>query len=348
MSYKDKYKKYKTRYVEEKKKISKYLRKYIKLHIKNHLTKKFRIVPDGKIFKDQLKDLFNGYGTNVSIISPDWGKDYNKRNNKLNISIENKIMELIRKQLLISEWNILLLPFNFNFNKLINIFDLENQIIHKKGNLVIIFISSNIPYNYNLPKFKLQDVNKKMLSNKDYEINEQMLLFKYLDKNDSVLQLGGNIGTSCILVDKIIKGNNICVEPNTGLIPLLKKNKEMNNANFVIIDGIISKKEGMMIVESDDDNKFGSYISKNKGKIVKNYDFNKLNKKYNFTVLFADCEGCLESFFDEYPESLNIFKKIIFEKDREEDCNYNKIIKLLKVNGFVHHEGDFHQVYLHE
>ena len=103
-------------------------------------------------------------------------------------------------------------------------------------------------------------------------------------------------------------------------------------------------------MESDDDNKFGSYISQNKekGKIVKNYDFKKLNTKYNFTVLFADCEGCLEIFFDEFPESLKVFKKIIFEKDREEDCNYNKIIKLLKKNGFVYQEGDFHQVFLHE
>ena len=30
-----------------------------------------------------------------------------------------------------------------------------------------------------------------------------------------------------------------------------------------------------MLVESDDDNKYGSFISKSEGKIVKNYDFNK-------------------------------------------------------------------------
>lgn len=73
-----------------------------------------------------------------------------------------------------------------------------------------------------------------------------MSKFYYLNKDDSVLQLGANIGTSCILVDKVINGNNICVEPNLGLIPILKKNKEFNKA------------------------KYGSFISKSGGKIVKN------------------------------------------------------------------------------
>ena len=42
----------------------------------------------------------------------------------------------------------------------------------------------------------------------------------------NILQLGGNIGGSCIYVDKIIKKNNInlCVEPNSKVIKTLIKN----------------------------------------------------------------------------------------------------------------------------
>lgn len=346
MDYKNKYKKYKLKFINEKKKIADILIKYISLHIDNLSNKKFNIIPNDKILNYKLSSIFNGNGDDVSIINPSWGDDYNKKNKFLNKNVEDKIMSMINNQITKSIWCLVLLPFNFNFNKIVSLYKINKLHFHKNGNLITVIIQTNIPFENNMPSFKLKNLKNKMISNKQYEVNEQALLYKYLDKNDSVLQLGGNIGTSCILVDKIINGNNICVEPNTGLIPLLKNNKELNNSKFVIIDGIISKKKNMMLVESNDENKYGSFISKTKGKIVKNYDYNELNKKYNFTVLFADCEGCLEQFFEEYPNSLNTLNKIIFERDRGDNCDYEKVINILIKNNFKYQEGDFHQVYL--
>ena len=310
MDYKKKYSKYKSKYKTLK--FAKLLEPYIRVHIPMHFNKTFQIYPKNQDFNKNLEHLFTSNGDDITIFSPSWGDNYNK-NNRLNINIENNLINFIRKQINNSEWIISLLPSNLNYNRLINLYNIKQSFFYKKGSLIISFITSNSSYKNKLPKFKLHDLKDNLITNKDYEVYEQILLYKYLEKKDSVLQLGANIGTSCILVDKVIKGNNICVEPNLGLIPILKKNKEFNKAKFVIIDGIISKKKGMMLVESDDENKYGSFISKNEGKLVKNYDFNELNKKYKFNVLFADCEGCLEGFFDEYPDSIKSFDKIIFE-----------------------------------
>ena len=343
MDYKKKYNKYKSKYKTLK--FAKLLEPYIKRIIPMYSKKTFQIFPKNIDFHNNLKHLFSSHGEDVIIFSPSWGDNYNK-NNKLDINIENNLLNFIMKQLDKSEWVISLLPSNLNFNRIINLYDIKQSFFYKHGSLIISFITSNNSYKNKLPIFQVYNLNEELIINKDYELDEQVLLFKYLDKDDSVLQLGANIGTSCILVDKVLNGNNICVEPNLGVIPFLKKNKEFNKAKFVIIDGIISKKKGMMLVESDDDNKYGSFISKSEGKIVKNYDFNKLNKKYKFNVLFADCEGCLESFFDEYPESIKSFEKIIFEKDREEDCDYNKITRFIEKNNFKYIEGLFHQVFI--
>ena len=54
-----------------------------------------------------------------------------------------------------------------------------------------------------IPKFKLYNLKGKLIKNSKWEFKEQKLLNKYLKPSDNVLQLGGNIGTSCILVDKI-------------------------------------------------------------------------------------------------------------------------------------------------
>jgi hypothetical protein len=94
------------------------------------------------------------------------------------------------------------------------------------------------------PTFTLSNVKGEIVSNKNYEFPEQGLLYEFLDKDDIVLQLGGNIGTSCIFADKILdkKDKQLCVEPNNELMDVLQKNKKLNNAHFNIINGIVSNK----------------------------------------------------------------------------------------------------------
>ena len=219
MDYKKKYNKYKSKYKTLK--FAKLLEPYIKVHIPMHSSKTFQIYPKNTDFNNNLKHLFSSNGDNITIFSPSWGDNYNK-NNRLDINIENDLIKFIMKQINKSEWIISLLPSNLNYNRLVNLYDVKQSFFYKNGSLIVSFITSDNSYKNSLPIFNLHDVNENLITNKDYELDEQILLYKYLDKNDSVLQLGANIGTSCILVDKVTEGNNICVEPNLGLIPIFK------------------------------------------------------------------------------------------------------------------------------
>tara|TARA_Y100000389_G_scaffold174968_1_gene185349 strand:- start:15144 stop:16259 length:1116 start_codon:yes stop_codon:yes gene_type:complete len=332
------------------------LMEVIQSHIGNSTSSlSFQTFAEDKHLKQTVKPLFNqenNSNPNVTFIAPEW-------NNKLQINGLN-ISDFVNKYTAISQWIFVLVPFTFHLGYFFkDIKGINKYDVFQQGKLLIITIKSNLSFRKSLPQFNLEDTKGKTMSNKDYEIDEQILLYKWVSKDDSVLQLGGNIGTSCILVDKIPSRNkksiNVCVEPNGALIPLLEKNKNKNKANFVIIDGAVSKNKDMMLVESDDVNKWGSVTvdKNNKTKIqtkatkVKTYDFDDLNKKYKFTVLFADCEGCLEPFLKDYPHALKHIKKVIFEKDQEETCDYDFVTKKLHEAGFYHHEGTFHQVYIH-
>lgn len=181
-----------------------------------------------------------------------------------------------------------------------------------------------------------------------WETEEQIYLSKYLDKDDVVLQLGANVGTSCILVDKIVnkKNEQIAVEPNKDIIDILLYNKQKTQSQFQIIDAVITDKDNMYLDKTNSDD-IGFYTTdKLTDHKVKNYKLSSLNK---FNVLFADCEGCLQTFFEEYNEYiLKEVNKIIYEKDKPDICNYKYIEGILKKNNFVNKEDGFICVWIKE
>ena len=65
------------------------------------------------------------------------------------------------------------------------------------------------------------------------ESAEQQGLFKHWDASyETGINIGVYVGTSCIFLDKLLEANKggrvglrtVCVEPNTGVLPLLQKN----------------------------------------------------------------------------------------------------------------------------
>jgi FkbM family methyltransferase len=191
-------------------------------------------------------------------------------------------------------------------------------------------------------KFIVYDKNFNKIDNKNYEFIEQELLKKYLIKNDHVLQLGGNIGTSCITVDKIInnKKMNVCVESNTNLIHILEYNKKINNCNFKIINNIISEKPSKLYISNDTNGiSSSSYFRKNTHsnyQNVNNLSLYNLNNDYKFTVLFADYKGCINDFITEYGDYfLKYLRLIIIKKDYFKEVNYNKIKQKILNSNFI-------------
>ena len=64
-----------------------------------------------------------------------------------------------------------------------------------------------------------------------------------------------------------------------------------------------------------------------------------------FNTLVADCEGCLETLFDENPRLYKDLRLVIFEKDYPDKCNYDKVIENLKKNNYKELVSGFHSVW---
>ena len=74
----------------------------------------------------------------------------------------------------------------------------------------------------------------------------------------------------------------------------------------------------------------------------------EINEQYGlkFNVLVADCEGFLETFFDENPEFYDNLRLIMFEADYPDKCNYDKIRDALKERGFTNLLHGFQNVWV--
>lgn len=181
------------------------------------------------------------------------------------------------------------------------------------------------------------------------EVVEQTLANKYIEKNDVVLELGARYGSvSCIINSKLShKTNHVVVEPDDRVWEALEKNKLANKCRFNIVKGFISKKK---LALTNLDSWYGGYgataIEQNDSKIP-SYTMEEINKKYRlkFNVLVADCEGFLETFFDENPTFYDNLRLIIFEEDYADKCNYTKIRDTLISKGFKCILGGFQSVY---
>ena len=172
------------------------------------------------------------------------------------------------------------------------------------------------------------------VNNKQWEYNEQKTLLKYVKDGDRVLQLGGNIGASCITLSRSRHlERNTCVEPNDKIIPILKKNVAQHAKHVEIIHGIITGSSHPQYLDyGDGPNMWGGNTLKNndKGQPVRQISLHRLEQhRTPYNILFADCEGCLPAFLREYPN--HKWDAIIYEPDQGVD--YSIVEEIAKNNG---------------
>jgi FkbM family methyltransferase len=167
---------------------------------------------------------------------------------------------------------------------------------------------------------------------------EQDLVNKYILRDDIVLELGARYGSvSCIINSKLNnKKNQVVVEPDDRVWNALEKNKINNNCDFNIVKGFISNKNLDLTNLNDYLDGYGATFIENNDTKIPSFSLNEIKIKYNlnFNVLVADCEGFLETFFDENPDFYDNLRLIIFEADYPEKCNYNKIKNILIIKKF--------------
>ena len=187
----------------------------------------------------------------------------------------------------------------------------------------------------------------RLLNYDNIETEEQKQVKDFIKTTDKVLELGARWGGVAITTNKILnnKTEHYVVEPDYRVWKALEFNKKHNNCEFNIIKGVISKKD--LQLDFSDIRYHGMCTFTTEAKSLNKcsrVELKDIDCKFN--VLIADCEGFLEQFYDENKEFFKQLRCIIFEKDRSEYCNYEKLEEVFKELGFVEKAGGCHCVYL--
>jgi FkbM family methyltransferase len=181
------------------------------------------------------------------------------------------------------------------------------------------------------------------------EVSEQQLAREYIRPDDIVLELGARYGSVSCCINKILrnKTNQVVVEPDERVWKCLENNKKINWCGFHIIKGFVSNSK-LELTDHLSYNGYGTTTIKSENSVIPSYTLESIKKQtgLNFNVLVADCEGFLETFFDENPEIIEGLRLILFEADRPDICDYSKVRNLLFSFNFKEILGGHQNVFI--
>jgi len=168
------------------------------------------------------------------------------------------------------------------------------------------------------------------------EYPEQMLSVMFLNGNEKVLEIGGNIGRNSLIISSLLNDskNLVVFESHKLIAKQLLENKSINNLNFHIINKALSK---MPLIQQL--NGWSCYISEivpNGFIKVDTITYTDLKKEINidFDTLVIDCEGAFYHILVDMPEILENIKTIIMENDYNDYSHKLYVDDVLKKNGF--------------
>lgn len=220
---------------------------------------------------------------------------------------------------------------DFSWAKDLSFYDSNNNVI----------TTSNFP---SPPELKLYDETGNKINAKDAEYPEQCLSHTFVDPTACVLELGARYGSvSCVINKKLqVKTNQVSVEPDSNVWNALERNILLNDCNINLHKGFVSRKPLELLNYG-----YASISTPVNESSKESLSVEQLQDTYGITfdTLVADCEGFLESFFDENPTLYSQLHTVIFEADYPNKCNYDKIRMTLKNNGFNELVHGFQNVY---
>ena len=165
------------------------------------------------------------------------------------------------------------------------------------------------------------------------ELPEQEYIASFVNKNDRVLELGGNIGRSSVIIAERLKRGNgqlVVIEPGKENAAILKNNlKKYKNIN--IIRKVLAKNP---LYLSGWNTSTESSINSIK---IPNITLDEIKKKVKidmFDTLVIDCEGCFKDVIKDFPLVLTNVETIILENDSPTTKEYTGLQDLLKKKGY--------------
>lgn len=211
-----------------------------------------------------------------------------------------------------------------------------------KGNLIVVFYDNYVKY-----------INKPVwirLLDNTYEEQEIKSIKKYLKRDMNVLELGGSLGVTSVIINSILKNkkNHIVCEANPNLLENLEFNRKLNNSKFDIINKPVSNEEKVVSFNYNQISLGGSIFDKSskymddrhgqynciKTKTISPLQIEKKNKIV-FDCLICDIEGEEYNLLLNLLDYFNSFKLMIVEfhyDDNSSQENFKKIKQVYSKN----------------
>ena len=111
------------------------------------------------------------------------------------------------------------------------------------------------------------DENNKVINPFFHEVFEQYLIYKWINKNDIVLELGSRCGITSCTINYLLnnKKNHVVVDPDNNILKPLKLNKKNFKAQFKICNKAISNTPLKFVTT---DNGLGNFVIDNFNKTI--------------------------------------------------------------------------------
>lgn len=192
-----------------------------------------------------------------------------------------------------------------------------------------------------VPQFEVETLDGDLIRNRDTEYSEQEILAEISRDGDRMLQLGANIGTSCITAARSAAVSPVvCVEPFGGLMDTLSRNTAKDPA-IKLVHGVISSDVAACanMRMTEDSGGYGSRTAPDApGSAVQCHSLSSVSPPGGFSVIFADCEGCFPGFLQEHAAELRTnhphLRAVVYERDYAEVADYGMVQRYLESEGF--------------
>jgi hypothetical protein len=149
------------------------------------------------------------------------------------------------------------------------------------------------------------------------ELIEQYFCIKYVNPDNNILEIGGNIGRVSIIISHVLKngiGKLVTLETNKEFYDILLENKNNNKLDFVTLNKALSNQPISQILHG---NNWCSYPT-----------------NLIFDTLVIDCEGAFYFILKDFPDILDNIKLIIIENDCMDEYQNTFILETFKNSGF--------------
>lgn len=169
------------------------------------------------------------------------------------------------------------------------------------------------------------------------EFPEQMMAARYIQPNDRVLELGGNIGRNSLIIASLLHDPRqlVTLESDPNIARQLDENRQENRLPFHIVCAALSAQPLIQSGWNTMPYPPGEPIPEG-FQPVATVDLQTCQQLvvHPFTTLVADCEGALFYILRDFPEMLTGMQTVILENDYTDRSHKDAVDERLRQYGF--------------